>query len=769
MSDSEGENTKNPQEPNDMEDSNSDVEDKNDNDDSTETEYEGGAVKKKIITKGSGWEMPKKGADVSVHYVGTLLDGSKFDSSRDRGDPFNFKLGQGAVIKGWDKGVATMKKGEKSLFTIAASHAYGESGSPPKIPANATLQFEIELLSWTSEEDVTTGGEVKKTVVQEGKGWEKPDELAKCTVKYSCKVGDKYVIGGDTPAEATLDLASVDVPEGVVEALKKMKKGERASVRVASEYGYGKEGNSKLGIPSNAALVYDIELVDFPEAPKTYSMKNDEKVEHGNKLKEVGNAFFKKDQLKRARHFYDEASKLFQHEKNLEGAIKKQVDQLSVAAKGNLAACALKQGDYSETVKVSTEVLALDSGNVKVLFRRAQAYHNRKDYDEALEDLKSIIEKEGKTTAVVSKLMKEVKAELAKERSAQAKLFGGMFNKISLVSDNEIAQAKKAAAEKKPAADSSDDDEPPAMDESADKAEGKAVPAKAEAAAQTKEEPSPPKAAQSAQQAKPEEAKSKSEDAGEGEEEMTPEQAAAMAAMNEELFGIVEEGQAGLAAASSDVKATPTEPKGTVAEEPQVTVHTSKAAASEPASSAEPKPASSAEPKPASGKEPKPASGKERKSSGKEPKVASSKESKPASSKEPKPASSKEPKAASAKEPKAAPNKGSKAKEPKAASAAEQKAKEPEVSSDEPKPVATEPKPVAAEPKPVAAEPKPAAAEPKPVVAEPKAPATAEPTTTTEKTTTAPKPATEAKKGGGKPTGDAKKPAGGAKGKAVKK
>lgn len=103
-------------------------------------------LKKEIITEGTG-EEAKAGDTVEVHYTGTLLDGSRFDSSLDRGQPFSFPLGAGMVIKGWDQGVAGMKVGEKVKLTIPAELGYGEHGYPPVIPANATLVFEIELLS----------------------------------------------------------------------------------------------------------------------------------------------------------------------------------------------------------------------------------------------------------------------------------------------------------------------------------------------------------------------------------------------------------------------------------------------------------------------------------------------------------------------------------------------------------------------------------------------------------------------------------------------
>lgn len=106
-----------------------------------------GGIVKNILREGSGETIPA-GMTASVHYVGKLLNGKEFDSSRGRGQPFTFVVGQRQVILGWDKGVATMKKGELCTLTCAPDYAYGSSGVGP-IPPNATLVFEVELLDWS--------------------------------------------------------------------------------------------------------------------------------------------------------------------------------------------------------------------------------------------------------------------------------------------------------------------------------------------------------------------------------------------------------------------------------------------------------------------------------------------------------------------------------------------------------------------------------------------------------------------------------------------
>ena len=114
-------------------------------------------AKEKVVTTASGLKYvdlkvgegaeAKTGKSVMVDYVGTLVDGTKFDSSYDRRAPFPFKIGAGKVIQGWEEGIAGMQVGGKRKLIIPPDLGYGEPGAPPRIPPNATLVFEVELLA----------------------------------------------------------------------------------------------------------------------------------------------------------------------------------------------------------------------------------------------------------------------------------------------------------------------------------------------------------------------------------------------------------------------------------------------------------------------------------------------------------------------------------------------------------------------------------------------------------------------------------------------
>mmetsp|Transcript_17906 Transcript_17906/g.19668 ORF Transcript_17906/g.19668 Transcript_17906/m.19668 type:complete len:130 (+) Transcript_17906:36-425(+) len=105
-------------------------------------------VEKEINTEGDGTTFPKTGDQLTMHYTGTLSsDGKQFDSSVTRGKPFQFVIGVGAVIKGWDEGVSKMSLGEKAKLFITSDYGYGARGAPGAIPPNSDLTFEVELLA----------------------------------------------------------------------------------------------------------------------------------------------------------------------------------------------------------------------------------------------------------------------------------------------------------------------------------------------------------------------------------------------------------------------------------------------------------------------------------------------------------------------------------------------------------------------------------------------------------------------------------------------
>ncbi|XP_012068191.1 70 kDa peptidyl-prolyl isomerase isoform X2 [Jatropha curcas] len=200
------------------------------------------------------------------HYVGTLLDGTKFDSTRDRGEPMTLKLGQGDVIAGLDHGIISMKKGECALFTVPAELGYGVSGSD-NVPPNSVVLFEVELISWITVVDVSKDGGIIKKIMKRGTRIERPGDMDEVHVKYEVTLADGTVVG-QTPEEGIeFHLKDGHLCPALPKALITMRRGEKVKLIVQPQYGFGEEGMDANGgihsVPQNSILNMDLELVSF--------------------------------------------------------------------------------------------------------------------------------------------------------------------------------------------------------------------------------------------------------------------------------------------------------------------------------------------------------------------------------------------------------------------------------------------------------------------------------------------------------------------------
>jgi peptidylprolyl isomerase len=252
-------------------------------------------LKVKIVHKGTG-NRPQIGDKVTVHYTGTLTDNTKFDSSRDRDQPFSFKLGMGQVIKGWDEGIAMLNVGDKAILTIPADLGYGDRNMG-NIPPNSVLVFDVELLSvqegvrpynTEGKDTITTASGLQYILVEKVAESQKAEEGSSVTVHYTGYLLDGKIFDSsverDQPAKFTI--GGGRLIKGWEEGVSYMRVGEKARLIIPPHLAYGEQGAGGV-IPPNATLIFDIELVSVKEGAKPFDVSGKDTLKTSSGLKYI--------------------------------------------------------------------------------------------------------------------------------------------------------------------------------------------------------------------------------------------------------------------------------------------------------------------------------------------------------------------------------------------------------------------------------------------------------------------------------------------------
>jgi len=395
------------------------------------TPNQDGGVMKEIITEGKGEEKPMTGDVVTVHYVGKLTDGSGFDSSRDRGEKFDFSLGKGQVIKGWDIGVATMKLGERCNLFIKSEYGYGETGSPPKIPGGATLVFDVELFEFKGE-DITAdkdGGVVKRMIVK-GEGFDNPNDGALVDVTLKGWKSDGTLF--DERSALSFEIGEGlehNIPKGIELGLEKMKRQETAELNISNQYTFTK-GWPEKGVAAGESVKYQVQLNSFEKSKENWQLDAGQKLEQAKIFKTKGTNFFKASKFEIAAAKYKKIIDFLEHEISLKGDEEEERKALLQAGRLNLALCKIKLGDALGAKDVCDKVIEENRDVEKAWFRRGECHFLLNDWEQAKTDFEQASRLDPSNKAVKNKVAiceHKIKQYKQKEKA----LFANMFDKFA--------------------------------------------------------------------------------------------------------------------------------------------------------------------------------------------------------------------------------------------------------------------------------------------------------------------------------------------------
>ncbi|KAJ3601859.1 hypothetical protein NHX12_029621 [Muraenolepis orangiensis] len=393
------------------------------------------------IVKGRGLDgdKPMIGDRVTVQFTGRLLNGQKLDSSLDRKDPFSFSLGKGQVIKAWDLIVKTMQKGEVCSLLCTPDYAYGASGNPPKVPPNASLLYEVELLDFQGEM-LTEDGGVMRRIKTMGQGFTNPNDGATVDVHLEGRCEGRLFESRDIRFIVG-EAEDNGVPLGVDRAMEKMQKGECCLLHLQSKYGFGREGKPELQIGPNKDLLYEVTLRDFKKAKESWEMDLKEKLELSAEVKHKGNQYFKAGLLQQAVIQYQRIVSWLEMECGVGEEQQRKIQEFLLMSQLNLALCFLRLQEFSHVVDNCNKVMELDAKNEKALYRRGEARLCRNEFSLAMADFQQVLEVNPLNRAARAQ-MTICQRKVREHHEQDKKIYANMFQKFA-EHDKKVGKQKR--------------------------------------------------------------------------------------------------------------------------------------------------------------------------------------------------------------------------------------------------------------------------------------------------------------------------------------
>lgn len=352
-----------------------------------------------------------------------------------------------------------MRKNEKCVLTCAPKYAYGAAGSPPNIPPESVLKFELELLSWKGQLLGDDGG-IERFVIKRSEKKKTPNDgahvKAHITGTFEGRTFD------DRDVEFNIgEGEDCNVISGIEIALEKMSILETSRLIIKPKYAFGADGNEQFKIPKDAVVEYLVTLTEFEKEVEAWKLDATESLTKAKELKEKGTNYFKDGKFKMALKFYGKCLNFlsncgkyfcghlnslthsFKILKHVDAKVEGEARTTQIAIHLNKALCQQKLNDLDEVKHSCNEVLSLDPNNVKALFRRGQAYFTLGEIENALADFEDCRRVEPANKAAQNQ-MTICKQKLKEYHEQEKRRYKNMFAKFS-TADRQTADNLKNA------------------------------------------------------------------------------------------------------------------------------------------------------------------------------------------------------------------------------------------------------------------------------------------------------------------------------------